>query len=79
MFKANLGQIVHKTLSQIKPTTKKGWWNGSRCRTRTKKKKKVQECGWVLDDPILEKGVGREREKTGRGPGVKGLSIGPPG
>jgi hypothetical protein len=32
-----------------------------------------------LDDPILEKGVGREREKTGRGPGVKGLSIGPPG
>jgi hypothetical protein len=26
------GQIVHETLSQKKPTTKKGWWNGSKYR-----------------------------------------------
>jgi hypothetical protein len=25
------GQIVHETLCQKKPFTKKGWWNGSRC------------------------------------------------
>jgi hypothetical protein len=24
--------IVHETLSQKKPFTKKGWWSGSRCR-----------------------------------------------
>jgi hypothetical protein len=26
------GQIVYKTLCGKKPITKKGWWNGSRCR-----------------------------------------------
>jgi hypothetical protein len=58
MFEDSPGKIVHDTLSQKRPITKKGWWGGSRCRPlclnhSTEKKKEASSIAFFGYSSII--------------------------